>query len=720
MTRKFWLIALLSAVLAVAGCDDEKKGNGNSDAGDTDVTADGDTNTTTNGDTNGGVDMDCSATAGDDDDGDGLTNGFEDKNLNCVVDPGETNWMVADTDGDGISDGDEDLNRNGIVDNGEDDPLSDDSDGDGVKDGDESKAVVCTPDLLDQAKLLLNTSAATNTVVALPDDFTAQGFNNEGAAAFSRSSDNIFGYIVSVDPSTTNIAIENGSNLGKVATGADRFNNVAQATFDTWSHPQLAARPAARNILSFTYGAGSFNDTITDRDPAALRDAIINAFTGGSVASGESGTACTEIIAHHLAVLRGSELILAGLLTCADNIDNDDGSGNPSRDEELRSFLFTDFFGATLIAPPQYQPNGYNCEQLDSGTEGGKVDFLWVIDNSNSMEDEQANVAATAEKFLETLATSQVDWRLAVTTTEAYMLDSTLAATEPFAEFRNDAVNGGTWPGGIDELINLETGLRGEGWLAKPADPNDTTALAEISTKFSDYVTRDQDCPNDANVCGWGNERALTTGLFVLDTTASTSVAGHELRSDAKPVVVIVSDEEDNEYKIETDDQPLNGLDTIIGDGAERTALNTRFIDDYNSRDAVIAAIVGDVGTANGGLCEPLNKTTGTGAEYGQAFVDVATGTNGVFGNICNPDLERTIIEIINLGIRAASQYQLSKAPIASTIRVAVDSTRLERSRTNGWDYDAASNSIIFFGDLGLTGNSNIAVAYQMWRRSGG
>ena len=40
-----------------------------------------------------------------DSDGDGLSNASEDKNLNCVVDPGETDPTRADTDGDGVPDG---------------------------------------------------------------------------------------------------------------------------------------------------------------------------------------------------------------------------------------------------------------------------------------------------------------------------------------------------------------------------------------------------------------------------------------------------------------------------------------------------------------------------------------------------------------------------------------------------------------------------------------
>ena len=68
-------------------------------------------------------------------DGDGLSDGLEDRNSDGAVDPGETDRLNADTDGDGIPDGSEDMNRNGVVDEGETSPLNPDSDGDGILDG---------------------------------------------------------------------------------------------------------------------------------------------------------------------------------------------------------------------------------------------------------------------------------------------------------------------------------------------------------------------------------------------------------------------------------------------------------------------------------------------------------------------------------------------------------------------------------------------------------
>lgn len=75
----------------------------------------------------------------DDDDGDGLTNGFEIYDLNLVTMPD-----VSDTDKDGIDDGDEDSDGDGLMNIDEQkygtNPLIADSDNDGLEDGDEITA----------------------------------------------------------------------------------------------------------------------------------------------------------------------------------------------------------------------------------------------------------------------------------------------------------------------------------------------------------------------------------------------------------------------------------------------------------------------------------------------------------------------------------------------------------------------------------------------------
>lgn len=71
-----------------------------------------------------------------DSDGDGITDGKEDRNADGLVSTGEPNPRLNDSDGDGLSDGTEDANKDGLVDRvNETDPGRVDTDGDGLGDG---------------------------------------------------------------------------------------------------------------------------------------------------------------------------------------------------------------------------------------------------------------------------------------------------------------------------------------------------------------------------------------------------------------------------------------------------------------------------------------------------------------------------------------------------------------------------------------------------------
>ena len=49
-----------------------------------------------------------------------------------------------------------------------------------------------------------------------------------------------------------------------------------------------------------------------------------------------------------------------------------------------------------------------------------KIDILWVIDNSGSMQTSQANVQANFQSFISEFEAKGLDFQMAVTTTDAY------------------------------------------------------------------------------------------------------------------------------------------------------------------------------------------------------------------------------------------------------------------------------------------------------------
>lgn len=700
-TRLKWgpLLVLLAAfAVTAAACADDPKNNDGSDStsgGDTSG-ADGSDGTSGTDGTSIGDIGDC-ATAqnpGGDDDGDGLVNGLEDVNLNCIVDPGETDPLNPDSDGDGILDGDEDINRNGRVDPGEFDPTKSDTDGNGIPDGEETGALTCTPSLLQSVTARPVSSAETNT--AFPGSFTIQQHTAARGATFSDPTSGAFGFVVSVNASSTNPLQENGQALFRVASANNGENRPTVELQSSFSFPDPDWIPAPQVTVPAVQGVRAQIRFLppAPKSPAQLRDELISAVSGSPVTSGESAATCADLQVYWNSQLRidqnaGNKLVISAVAACRDAVQN----------SESLLFLFEDVLSGTTVAPGAYDPVDFFCEDVPPRQEIGAADFLWVIDNSGSMSDEQDNVAAAVDTFLSVLMSSGIDWRLGVTTTETYHIA----------------------PGGNlavlthDELMNTTTGLREPGFIT----PEDLDA-AEL---FRRNVTVDIGCdrpdigPPDLNICGSGLEEGLLSSSIVLERLAENTTAidapadRHALREGAVRIVIWLSDEENH------------GIRDLLPSDPAFQQFVTGQIAAHREHDVAAFAIVGDPGRDNGGVCEPLDledPAAVTGAVFGVSYIEAARALGGAESSICTDDLRPAIEAIVRRAVGAAAAYPLAKLPISSSIRVAVDGQLIPRSTTAGWNYDADQNAIVFYGNTRPTADSQIAVSYLLWKRRDG
>src|SRR5437868_2296854 len=69
------------------------------------------------------------------------------------------------------------------------------------------------------------------------------------------------------------------------------------------------------------------------------------------------------------------------------------------------------------------------------GISNGQIDVLWVIDNSGSMAPFQTNLTSNFNSFISNMNTKGYDFRLAVTTSDAYM--AVLLNDPTLAQFRD-------------------------------------------------------------------------------------------------------------------------------------------------------------------------------------------------------------------------------------------------------------------------------------------
>ena len=143
--------------------------------------------------------------------------------------------------------------------------------------------------------------------------------------------------------------------------------------------------------------------------------------------------------------------------------------------------------------------------------------------------------------------------------------------------------------------------------------------------------------------------------------------------------------------------------------GLETTAAYASFFIEHG---VILYAITGPRPTG----CQFVGLGT---AVAGNAYIEVAQATGGTSASICNPNLAEAIADILVGAAGAASRSPLAQTPVSGSIAVAIDRTAVTRSREDGFDYEAASNTVLLFGSRPVEGTP-VAVSYAYFNRPGG
>jgi hypothetical protein len=180
-------------------------------------------------------------------------------------------------------------------------------------------------------------------------------------------------------------------------------------------------------------------------------------------------------------------------------------------------------------------------------------------------------------------------------------------------------------------------------------------------------------------------------GIAYMKGITGTPPQNHRIRPDAQLITIWMSDEE--EENIQRD--PLTGA---AGQQLLQSWIN------FFKQHTVGFSIVGD--------------GNGCGVHDGRAYKEVALATGGSHASLCATDISETIEDIIFAATGYAG-YQMPDTPISSTLRVFINGQYVPRSRQNGFDYFAQTNSIAFFGTYrpeigtGTTPPDNISITYE-------
>ncbi|MBN2360989.1 MAG: hypothetical protein JXR83_16150 [Deltaproteobacteria bacterium] len=595
-----------------------------------------------------------------DSDGDGLDDGLEagvtaatapagtDASCGFVADADPattTDPADADSDDDGVVDGAEDADQDGQVDTGELDP-NDNTD----------VTTTVTNACAQPLAPVLHGQSLTDLLLA-----TAPAFANARTSAITNGAGDNVGLSL----------VDNSNNLAafavrKAPEGADpaaevnaivaRIGNITvplMQTFTTWD-----GFPAAR-------GTYTFGDTqsITDRTTRAVRQTLADA---GATVTLTGAPAVSGPFKLGLEVVRRSTTtsIVVGVL------------------QGLAAYQASDYRHDDVIngsALAQVGDTvGLQCDRFDS-TASQKVDFIWVIDDSGSMDDAQNAVAAAADAMIAQLNNSTLDWRIAIVTTYY-----SYASTEN----------------------NLWTTSGGH------YCPFQTTTAGFLQ------------CLGNVVASGRGTERGFQSLDEALDDRFLPAQAGtaSRIRPDARVVAIFLTDAGD-----QSTTQNVTTWTNYFQGGA---GTNTW---DPNRSDEE-AMILGGILCPVGIHCTGETDSTGTGSEVEQ-YYQVIQNLGGVYGSIAQPngsgsasdaDIQATIQGIMNTVIGLAAPYELTKAPISATLKVALEGpvsnpagcnlADVPRSRQDGFSYDGASRALSFHGACRPTTiGTEVVASYYYW-----
>ncbi|GEM_PF-3144381 len=497
------------------------------------------------------------------------------------------------------------------------------------------------------------------TTYLVPKGTTAKEVDINGSKEMMISSGNkqeVGGFVHQVRGTATPKSSDALTNAKRVEKGVQTVYSALSADTTTISSISLLSSQSYQTPYSFTLASYSIQ-TINSEYPLDLAAKIVNIMNGGA---GNSGISIADPSApqdtdFRLLLLygeyQGSMFYIAGVV--------------PSSQYAQYATVLTTIINAARVSPTGTTLQN-TSQSFTVSTGSGNADFLFVVDDSGSMGDDQDALSKAADQFTAEMQGSGVAYRTAIITTGDGATEQNLSNASEYgaykvlkaygiiennaSRFKEQLVQGinGSW---------TETGI----WNAEQA--------LQIA--------------GERNATGNG----VLTQLGMPESNASLSV-------------VIISDE------------PSQYPSRSTG-GVEFNVSDNLFVD----RDITVFAIV-DPGYNY--------STSGIFDEYNQSqYDDLATITGGAISDIRNTKTEANgsvvldysyIMHKIAVEAGGASSSFVLTHPAASISAVSVNGTVIQHDTTNGYTYVQSSQSIVFHGTAVPPNGASIVVTYEYYQ----
>jgi hypothetical protein len=278
-----------------------------------------------------------------------------------------------------------------------------------------------------------------------------------------------------------------------------------------------------------------------------------------------------------------------------------------------------------------------------------KVDIIWIMDNSSSMQKHQSDLSAQVPDLVAKLNSLKMDYHMAVITTS-------MGGSNP---------NGGHFIGSPRILTN---------------------STANLASVLTSRLVVGQD--------GSDNERGLDSLEAVLSSSYLANEGAGFLRDDAYLAVIALSDEDDKSHTSSTAvsyyTNLLDGVKKPWTDGSRAWMMNFIGVLSLTSQ------------------CKTYNDY----AEPGLTYMGLASASGGNQESICTSDMTGAVSNIRSRIVQVLTDYALAQVPNISTIVVTMNGVVVPHSNVNGWDYISSTNVIRFYGTAIPAADVDIKVTF--------
>ncbi len=321
----------------------------------------------------------------------------------------------------------------------------------------------------------------------------------------------------------------------------------------------------------------------------------------------------------------------------------------------------------------------------------------------------QNNILTNIQSFMTNFQSKNLDFKIAITTTESYLGGAAFTNNNAYTKFRNGAT-----------LYQLNSNGQPTSTVSYSKYSGIFVIIPGVADLINTFVTNAYQGDQ-----GSGDERAFRSMQLALDDSQN---AGFH-RADAYLAVIILSDEDDF-----SGDRRVEG--SWIGQlpGETLAQYQARYVPDHDyaaptldSVDSYISYL--DTLTSStpsnrhynvsaisvlDSACQTAQTSSGSpNSIIAQRYINLASQTSGTTGSLCDTNFSATLTRLQENILELSSQFFLQRTPVLSSITVVVNSISIAQDATNGWSYNSDANSIVFHGSSIPPQGANIAINFD-------